>query len=53
MPRQQVVAIMNGFTQALGVNCAHCHTEAPPAVPGVPPARQMMQRLGINPWSLA
>jgi tetratricopeptide (TPR) repeat protein len=47
MPRQQVVAIMNGFTQALGVNCAHCHTEAAPGAggppaggppPGAPPA---------------
>ncbi len=38
MTRQQVVAIMNGFTQALGVNCAHCHTEAPPGAPGAPPA---------------
>lgn len=37
MPRQQVVAIMNSFTQALGVNCAHCHTEAAP-VAGAPPA---------------
>ncbi|CAN5316859.1 hypothetical protein BH09GEM1_BH09GEM1_32560 [soil metagenome] len=38
MPRQQVVAIMNGFTQALGVNCAHCHTEAEAGAPGAPPA---------------
>ena len=37
MPRQQVVAIMGGFTAALGVNCAHCHTEAAP-VAGAPPA---------------
>ncbi len=31
--RQQVVGVMNGFTAALGVNCAHCHVEeaAPPA----------------------
>ena len=38
MPRQQVVAIMSGFTQALGVNCAHCHTEAEAGAPGAPPA---------------
>jgi len=25
MPRQQVVAVMNQFTAALGVNCAYCH----------------------------
>ena len=37
MPRQQVVAIMGSFTAALGVNCAHCHTEAAP-VAGGPPA---------------
>ena len=40
--RQQVVAVMNGFTAALGVNCAHCHVEgAAPAggpPPGAPPA---------------
>ena len=38
MPRQQVVAIMGGFTQALGVNCAHCHAEAEAGAPGAPPA---------------
>jgi tetratricopeptide (TPR) repeat protein len=37
MPRQQVVAIMGGFTAALGVNCAHCHSEAA-TVAGAPPA---------------
>lgn len=34
MSRQQVLAIMGGFTNALGVNCAHCHSEAAPAAPG-------------------
>ena len=47
MSRQQVVAIMGGFTAALGVNCAHCHAEAAPGAggppaggppPGAPPA---------------
>ena len=38
MPRQQVVAIMTGFTQALGVNCSHCHTEAAPVAAGAPVA---------------
>jgi hypothetical protein len=28
MPRQQVTAIMNNFTAALGVNCAYCHAAA-------------------------
>jgi tetratricopeptide (TPR) repeat protein len=28
MPRNQVTTIMRQFTAALGVNCAHCHTEA-------------------------
>ena len=36
MPRQQVVAIMGGFTAALGVNCAHCHAEAAPGAGGPP-----------------
>jgi tetratricopeptide (TPR) repeat protein len=33
-PRNEVTAIMRQFTAALGVNCAHCHSEAaqqPPA----------------------
>jgi tetratricopeptide (TPR) repeat protein len=44
LSRQQVVAIMGGFTAALGVNCAHCHAEAAPGAapaggppPGGPP----------------
>ncbi|CAN5793179.1 hypothetical protein BH11GEM2_BH11GEM2_23520 [soil metagenome] len=36
MPRQQVVAIMGGFTAALGVNCVHCHTEAAAGTAGAP-----------------
>lgn len=30
-PRNQVTALMRTFTAALGVNCAHCHTEDPAA----------------------
>ncbi len=38
MPRQQVTQIMNGFTAALGVNCAYCHVAAAGAPAGAPPA---------------
>ena len=27
MPREQVIAVMRGFTAALGVECAYCHVE--------------------------
>ena len=37
MPRQQVTAIMNNFTAALGVNCAYCHA-AVAAPAGAAPA---------------
>jgi tetratricopeptide (TPR) repeat protein len=37
MPRQQVVALMNTFTAALGVRCEHCHMEDAKA-PAPPPA---------------
>ena len=35
--RQQVVAVMNTFTAALGVRCEHCHVEDPNAPAGGPP----------------
>ena len=34
LPRDSLLAIMRGFTYALGVNCAFCHVEEPPAQPG-------------------
>jgi hypothetical protein len=38
MPRQQVVAIMQSFRNALGVQCAFCHAEREGAAPGGAPA---------------
>jgi hypothetical protein len=38
MTRQQVVAVMNGFTAALGVRCEHCHVEGAAPAGGPPPA---------------
>jgi len=34
LPRDSLLTIMRGFTYALGVNCAFCHVEEPPAQPG-------------------
>jgi hypothetical protein len=34
LPRDSLLTIMLGFTYALGVNCAFCHVEEPPAQPG-------------------
>ena len=34
LPRDSLLSIMRGFTYALGVNCAYCHVEEPPAQPG-------------------
>ena len=34
LPRDSLLTIMRGFTYALGVNCAYCHVEEPPAQPG-------------------
>lgn len=42
MSRQQVTAIMQSFTAALGVRCEHCHIEdknAPPPAAGAPAGR--------------
>ena len=38
MTRQQVVAVMQGFTAALGVRCEHCHVEGATPPAGAPPA---------------
>jgi len=34
LPRDSLLTIMRSFTYALGVNCAFCHVEEPPAQPG-------------------
>jgi hypothetical protein len=34
MPQAQLLQVMLGFTQALGVQCGYCHAAAPPATPG-------------------
>ena len=34
LPRDSLLTIMRGFTYALGVNCAFCHVEEPPAQAG-------------------
>lgn len=38
MPRQQVTALMNTFTAALGVRCEHCHVEGVAPAGGAPGA---------------
>ncbi|HEX8904920.1 MAG TPA: c-type cytochrome [Longimicrobiaceae bacterium] len=37
IPRDTLVAIMRGFTNALGVRCNYCHVEQPPAQAGGQP----------------